>query len=92
MSVFEGVVYHCICLDSSNPMRPTLEVEAVVRHGDVDEGPILLAWGDSVYMVGQEVARECFAEFDRQGRIVEHQGIKHLTFPLWTAGEELTAR
>ena len=38
MSVFEGIVYHSACLDPSNPERPTLEVDAVLREGDVDEG------------------------------------------------------
>lgn len=87
MSVFEGIVYHCVCLDPSNPMRPTLEVEAVLREGDVDEGPILLPWGDFVYMVGLTVAQECFAEFARADRIVDHLGVKHLAFPIWTAGD-----
>lgn len=87
MSVFEGVVYHCTCLDPSNPLRPTLEVDAVVRDGDVDEGPILLAWADFVAMAGEEAAAECFRRFDAEGRVVEHLGVKHLAFPLWTAGE-----
>ena len=87
MSVFEGIVYHSVCLDPSNPMRPTLEIEAVVRDGDVDDGPVLLPWADFVYMVGEATARECFAAFTQDGRIVEHLGVKHLAFPLWTAGE-----
>lgn len=87
MSVFEGVVYHSTCLDSSNPMRPTLEVEAVVREGDVDSGPLLLPWPDFVFMVGRNVAVSCYREFDAQERIVDHLGVPHLAFPLWTAGE-----
>lgn len=87
MSVFEGIVYHCVCLDPSNPSRPTLEIEAVVHDGDVDQGPVLLPWADFAYMVGEEAARECFATFARDDRIVEHLGVKHLTFPLWTAGD-----
>src|SRR4051794_35820454 len=31
LSVFEGVVYHCWPVDRSNPGRPTLEVDAVLR-------------------------------------------------------------
>ena len=87
LSVFEHVVYHSACLDPSNPSRPTLEVDAVVRDGDVDDGPILLPWADFVYMAGKPVADRCFRDFDQAGRIVDHLGVAHLAFPLWTAGE-----
>lgn len=87
MSVFEGIVYHSACLDPSNPLRPTLEVDAIVRDGDVDEGPVLLPWPDFVFMVGSDVAAECFREFHRRGRIVDHLGVPHLAFTLWTPGE-----
>ena len=87
MSVFEGIVYHSACLDPSNPERPTLEVEAVVRDGDVDDGPVLLPWADFVFMVGEPAARRCLPGFVADDRIVDHLGVKHLAFPLWTAGE-----
>lgn len=87
LSVFEHIVYHSVCLDPSNPERPTLEVDAVVRDGDVDDGPILLPWADFVFMVGQEAAARCYPDFAGAGRIVDHLGVKHLAFPLWTAGE-----
>jgi len=87
MSVFEHVVYHSACLDPSNPTKPTLEIEAVVREGDVDDGPVLLPWADFVFMVGKPIADRCYREFADTGRIVEHLGVKHLSFPLWTAGE-----
>ena len=87
MSVFEGIVYHSVCLDPSNPLRPTLEVEAVVRDGDVDDGPVLLPWADFVFMVGEDTARRCYRVFSDEDRIVEHLGVKHLAFPLWTAGD-----
>lgn len=87
MSVFEGIVYHSVCLDPSNPMRPTLEVEAVLRDGDVDEGPVLLPWPDFVFMVGSEVAGACLRHFRAEGRIVDHLGVAHLAFPLWSAGD-----
>jgi hypothetical protein len=87
MSVFEGIVYHSVCLDPSNPHRPTLEVEAVVRDGDVDDGPVLLPWPDFVFMVGEETARRCYDGFAADDRIVDHLGVKHLAFPLWTAGD-----
>lgn len=87
LSVFEHIVYHSACLDPSNPSKPTLEVDAVVRDGDVDDGPILLPWADFVFMVGKDVADGCYRDFDAAGRIVEHLGVKHLAFPLWTAGD-----
>ena len=40
LSVFEGVVYHCYAVDTSHPCRPTLEVDAVTREGDLDTGPL----------------------------------------------------
>jgi len=87
LSVFEHVVYHSACVDPSNPSRPTLEVDAVVRAGDVGDGPILLPWADFVFMVGKPVADRCYRGFDEAGRIVDHLGVKHLAFPLWTPGE-----
>lgn len=87
LSVFEHVVYHAACLDPSNPARPTLEIDAVVRDGDVDDGPVLLPWADFVFMVGKPVADRCFPEFRDAGRIVDHLGVQHLAFPLWTAGD-----
>lgn len=87
MSVFEGIVYHSVCLDPTNPLRPTLEVEAVLRDGDVDTGPVLLPWPDFVFMVGKDVADRCYREFDAADRIVDHLGVPHLAFPLWTAGD-----
>ncbi len=87
MSVFEGIVYHAACLDPSKPSRPTLEVDAVIRDGDVDQGPILLPWADFVFMVGEQTASRCFRSFADADRIVDHLGVKHLAFPLWTAGD-----
>lgn len=87
MSVFEGIVYHCACVDTSNPGRPALEIDAVVRDGDVDDGPVLLPWADFVAMVGTPVAARCYRDFVAADRIVERLGVKHLAFPLWTAGE-----
>ena len=42
-------------------------------------------------MVGKPIADECYAEFVEAGRIVDHLDVKHLAFPLWTAGD-LTIR
>jgi len=84
LSVFEGVVYHCWPLDRSAPCRPTLEVEAVLRPGDAD-GPLLLAVPDYVAMAGGlDVARPCLDQLRTKGRVVDHLGVEHLTFPFWT--------
>jgi hypothetical protein len=90
LSVFEGVVYHCWCPDSSSPCRPTLEVDALLRPGDADaeSGPLLLTVADYIVMVGGlERAAPCLAELDAKGRIVEHLGVDHLVFPTWTPVE-----
>jgi hypothetical protein len=84
-SVFEGVVYHCAVLDRSHPCRPTLEVDAVLREGDADQGPILLALAEYVLMAGgRDVAKPCIDQLAARGRIVRHLGVEHLTFPTWT--------
>lgn len=84
LSVFEGIVYHCWPIDLSNPCRPTLEVEALLREGDADAGPLLLSVADYIAMVGLETATPCLRELERKGRIVEHLGVKHVAFPTWT--------
>ncbi len=87
LSVFEGVVYHCWCVDSSQPCRPTLEVDALLRPGDADAeaGPLLLPVADYIAMLGVEVAAPCLDELEAKGRIVERLDVKHLAFPTWTA-------
>jgi hypothetical protein len=87
LSVFEGVVYHCWCIDPANPCRPTLEVDALLREGDADAstGPLLLTVADYVAMVGDvDRARRCLEELRARGRIVDHLGAAHLAFPTWT--------
>jgi hypothetical protein len=92
LSVFEGVVYHCWCVDPSQPCRPTLEVDALLRPGDADEtsGPLLLSTADYIAMAGGlEVASPCLEELEAKGRIVEHLDVPHIAFPTWmtvTAG------
>jgi hypothetical protein len=93
VSVFEGVVYHCWCADDSAPCRPTLEVEAVLRPGDADAeaGPLLLSLADYVAMAGGlDRAGPCVERLRAQGRIVEHLGVAHLAFPMWTAVADTT--
>jgi hypothetical protein len=87
LSVFEGVVYHCWCVDRTNPCRPTLEVDALLREGDADAsaGPLLLTVDDYAAMVGDvERARSCLSELRGKGRIVERLGQQHIAFPTWT--------
>lgn len=78
-------MYHCFVVDPSHPCRPTLEVEAVLRAGDADLGPILLPLAEYVLMAGgREVARPCVEHLAARGRIVHHLGVEHLSFPTWT--------
>jgi hypothetical protein len=91
ISVFEGVVYHCWCADRSNPCKPTLEVDALLREGDADAtaGPLLLTVADYMTMVGDTTqARHCLQELRAKGRVVERLGVAHLSFPTWTRVEE----
>lgn len=86
LSVFEGVVYQCVCVDPSNPCRPTLEVDALLRPGDADaeSGPLLLTVSEFAAMVGDRgLARRCVDELAAQGRIVERLGVAHISFPMW---------
>lgn len=86
LSVFEGVVYHCWCVDDAHPARPTLEVEAILRPGDADaeSGPLLLGVADYVAMLGGPArARLPLAELRRRGRIVRRLGVDHIVFPTW---------
>ena len=87
-AVFEGVVYNSIALDLTHPCRPTLEVDAVTREGDLDAGPLLVSAAEYLRMVGAEAAALCLEELRRRGRLVDHQGVTHLRFPTWTKVEE----
>lgn len=87
LSVFEGVVYHCWPIDTDQPCRPTLEVEALLRPGDADAdaGPLLLSVADYIVMAGGlEIARPCLRDMASTGRIVDHLGVQHIAFPTWT--------
>jgi hypothetical protein len=84
-SVFEGIIYHCALVDGANPCRPMLEVDAVLRDGDADSGPLLLPLADYATLAGgTEVVRPCIDRFRAAGRIVDHLGVAHLAFPFWT--------
>jgi hypothetical protein len=87
LSVFESVVYHCYAVDGDHPCRPTLELDAVTRPGDTDEGPLLVTVADYLRMAGPDASR-CLPELERKGRIVDLMGVKHLSFPTWTTVAE----
>lgn len=86
LSVFEGVVYHCWCIDPANPDRPTLEVDALLRPGDADatSGPLLLTVADFLTMAGDGGPR-ALDQLRAKGRVIVHLDVPHLTFPTWTA-------
>lgn len=87
LSVFEGVVYHCWCVDPSQPGRPTLEVDALLRPGDADAdaGPLLLSIAEYIAMAGGiEVASPVLRELQAKGRVVDHLGVPHISFPTWS--------
>jgi hypothetical protein len=93
ISIFEGVVYHCWCVDASAPCRPTLEVEAILRPGDADAdaGPLLVPIADYATLAGGiDVVRPCLPRLRDRGRIIERQGIDHIAFPTWTAVDDTT--
>ena len=86
LSVFEGIIYHCHATDPSDPARPRLEVEAILREGDADAeaGPLLLSVADYMIMVGDTTkARAALRALDERGRIVERMGVRYLSFPTW---------
>ncbi|HEX9970169.1 MAG TPA: hypothetical protein VGB03_08525 [Acidimicrobiales bacterium] len=88
MSVFEGVVYHCWCVDPSSPCRPVLEVDARTQEGDLDTGPLLVTVADYMALAGTEAAVRCLPDLAAAGRIVQHLGVDHLSFPTWTPVSE----
>jgi hypothetical protein len=82
LSVFERIVYHCHCVDASDPGRPTLEVDALLRDGDAD-GPLLVAVADYKRMVGFQVAAAHLPALRDSGRLTTVDRVEYLMFPLW---------
>lgn len=82
LSVFERVVYHCTCLDPTDPARPVLEVDAILREGDAD-GPLLVPVADYKRMIGFDVAEAHLPALRAAGRTCVRDGVEYLTFPLW---------
>jgi len=82
LSVFERIVYHCHCVDPTDPGRPTLEVDALLRDGDAD-GPLLVTVADYKRMVGFPVAAVHLPALRDAGRLTTVDRVEYLMFPLW---------
>jgi len=81
-SVFERIVYHCNLIDGSEPARPVLEVDAVLREGDAD-GPLLVAIADIKRMLGVEAGAALARRWRADGRTELRDSVEYLMFPLW---------
>ena len=86
LSVFERVVYHCVCTDERDPGRPMLEVDAVLRTGDAD-GPLLVTVADYKRMVGFAVAAANLPALRDAGSTEVHDGVEYLVFRVWQTVE-----
>jgi hypothetical protein len=82
LSVFERIVYHCVCIDADDPAHPVLEVDAVLREGDAD-GPLLVTVADFKRMVGFDAVAAVLPQLRATGRTVATDGVEYVTFPLW---------
>jgi hypothetical protein len=82
LSVFERVVYHCVCVDAHDPAHPMLEVDAVLREGDAD-GPLLVTVADYKRMAGFDAVQAALPELRRSGRTEQRDGVEYLRFPMW---------
>jgi hypothetical protein len=82
LSVFERVVYHCVCVDDRDPGRPVLEVDAILRAGDAD-GPLLVTVADYKRMIGFDAATASLPALRAAHRTEVHDGVEYLTFPMW---------
>ena len=84
IAVFECVIYNCYVVDAGHPERPVLEVDAILRPGDADEGPLLLPVPTYMALVGgPAVAEPHLRALSAKGRIVDRQGVAHIAFPTW---------
>ena len=83
-AVFESVIYNCYVVDAEHPDRVTLEVDAILRPGDADEGPLLLPVPTYMALVGgPESAQPQLRSLSERGRLVDRQGVAHISFPTW---------
>ncbi|HOT78637.1 MAG TPA: hypothetical protein PKY13_01560 [Microthrixaceae bacterium] len=83
IAVFERVVHQCHALSLDRPERPVLEVDAILREGDA-EGELLLPVPTFMALLGGPAkANDALQHLAVNGRIVDHQEIAHIRFPLW---------
>ncbi len=87
-AVFEHVVYNVRLLDASSPGTVTLFVDAILRPGDADEGPLLVPLPELVAVIGDAAAGQVVPSLRASGRVVDHDGVAHVTFPFWTPAHE----
>jgi hypothetical protein len=84
IAIFESVIYNCYVTDSARPERPVLEVDALLRPGDADDGPLLLPVPTYMALLGGPAAAEPhLRSLSDRGRLVQRQGVAHISFPTW---------
>lgn len=83
IAVFERVVYQCHALSLERPERPVLEVDAILRDGDA-EGELLLPVPTFMALLGgPRAAADALQHLAVAGRLIDHQDVTHIRFPLW---------
>lgn len=83
LAVFERVVHQCHALSLERPERPVLEVDAILREGDAD-GELLLPVPTFMALLGgPELAESALRRLSETGRVIDHQDVAHIRFPIW---------
>ena len=82
-AVFESIIYSARLVDASRPDRLELVVDAVLRPGDADEGPLLMPVPELSVHLGPAASRRLFPRWRDEGRFVDHLGVAHVAFPVW---------
>ena len=85
-AVFERLIHHAWCADTSQPTAPRLVVDAVVREGDCD-GPLLMTVPMFRALCPAPAARAALAKLRAAGRIEAVDGVNHVRFVTWTFAE-----
>jgi hypothetical protein len=84
IAVFESVIYNCYLVDAARPDRPVLEVDALLRPGDADDGPLLLPVPTYMALLGgPDAAEPHLRRLSARGRLTQRQGVAHVSFPTW---------
>jgi hypothetical protein len=83
-AVFEHVVYDLRLIDRSGPDHLHLVVDALLRPGDADAGPLLVPVPQLLALVGDEVAGPLLRRLRDEGRLRSHDGVQHVAFPMWS--------